>query len=83
MAAPRRLDISLTNAKALEMGFQLDTIKVSLERLKAVTDEKNKRIIEKQGFLLTINDSLLWSNYDRRMRICLMISVINLGDLRR
>jgi hypothetical protein len=62
LAAPRPLDISLTNAKALEMGFQPDTIKVSLERLKAVTDEKNKRIIERQGFLLTINDSLLWFN---------------------
>ena len=62
MAAPRPPDISLTNAKALEMGFQLDTIKVSLERLKAVANKKYKRIIERQGFLLTKNDSLLWSN---------------------
>jgi hypothetical protein len=40
MAAPRPFDVSLTNAKAMEMGFQPDTIKLSLERLKAVADEK-------------------------------------------
>ena len=36
MAAPRPLDVSLTNAKAMEMGFQPDTLKVSLEQMKAI-----------------------------------------------
>ena len=40
MAAPRPRDVSLTNAKALEIGFQPDAIKKSLERLKAVADKK-------------------------------------------
>ena len=40
MAAPRPRDVSLTNAKAMRMGFRPDPIKVSLERLKAVADEK-------------------------------------------
>ena len=40
MAAPRPFDVSLTNVKAMEMGFQPDTIKLSLERLKSVADEK-------------------------------------------
>ena len=34
MAAPRPRDVSLTNAKAMQMGFQPDSIRVSLERLK-------------------------------------------------
>ena len=40
MAAPRPRDVSLANAKAMEMGFQPDPIKVSLERLKAVDNKK-------------------------------------------
>lgn len=40
MAAPRPHDVSLTNAKAMQMGFQPDPIKVSLERLKAVANKK-------------------------------------------
>ena len=40
MAAPRPRDVSLTNAKATQMGFQPDPIKVSLERLKAVANKK-------------------------------------------
>ena len=36
MPAPRPRDVSLTNAKAMQMGFQPEPIKVSLERLKAV-----------------------------------------------
>ena len=40
MAAPRPRDVSLTNAKAMKMGFQLDPVKLSLERIKAVGNEK-------------------------------------------
>ena len=40
MAAPRPRDVSLTNAKAIQMGFQPDAIKESLERLKGVVDQK-------------------------------------------
>ena len=40
MAAPRPHDVSLTNAIAMQMGFQPDPIKVSLEQLKAVTDKR-------------------------------------------
>ena len=36
MPAPRPRDVSLTNAKALQMGFRPEPLKVSLERLKAV-----------------------------------------------
>lgn len=39
MAAPRPHDVSLTNAKAMQMGFQPDSIKVSLERLKTVANK--------------------------------------------
>jgi len=34
MAAPRPHDVSLTNAKAMQMGFRPDPIKASLERFK-------------------------------------------------
>jgi dTDP-4-dehydrorhamnose reductase len=40
MAAPRPRDVSLTNAKAMQMGFQPDPVKLSLERIKAVGNEK-------------------------------------------
>ena len=40
MAAPRPRDVSLSNAKALHLGFQPDAIKESLERLKADVDQK-------------------------------------------
>ena len=40
MAAPRPRDVSLTNAKAIQMGFRPDAIKESLERLKGVVDQK-------------------------------------------
>jgi dTDP-4-dehydrorhamnose reductase len=40
MAAPRPRDVSLTNAKAMQMGFQPDPVKVSLERIKAVSSKK-------------------------------------------
>jgi dTDP-4-dehydrorhamnose reductase len=40
MAAPRPRDVSLTNAKAMQMGFQPESIKVSLERLKTVANQK-------------------------------------------
>jgi len=40
MAAPRPGDVSLNNAKAMQMGFQPDPIKVSLERLEAVANKK-------------------------------------------
>ena len=40
MAAPRPRDVSLTNAKAMKMGFQLDPVKLSVERIKAVGNEK-------------------------------------------
>ena len=36
MPAPRPMDVSLTNAKAKQMGFHPEPIKVSLERLQAV-----------------------------------------------
>jgi dTDP-4-dehydrorhamnose reductase len=39
MAASRPHDVSLTNARAIQMGFQPDPIKVSLEQLKAVADK--------------------------------------------
>jgi dTDP-4-dehydrorhamnose reductase len=35
MAAPRPRDVSLTHEKATKMGFQPETIKASLKRLKA------------------------------------------------
>jgi len=38
MAAPRPLDVSLTHEKATKMGFQPETIKASLKRLKARAD---------------------------------------------
>lgn len=34
MPAPRPRDVSLANAKAMQMGFQPEPIKVSLMRLK-------------------------------------------------
>ena len=40
MAAPRPRDVSLNNAKAMQMGFRPDPIKVSLERLKTVANKK-------------------------------------------
>jgi dTDP-4-dehydrorhamnose reductase len=40
MAAPRPRDVSLTNVKAMQMGFQPESIKVSLERLKTVANQK-------------------------------------------
>lgn len=40
LAAPRPRDVSLTNAKAMQMGFQPDPIKASLERLKAEANKK-------------------------------------------
>jgi dTDP-4-dehydrorhamnose reductase len=40
MAAPRPSDVSLNNAKAMQMGFRPDPIKVSLERLKTVANKK-------------------------------------------
>jgi len=38
MAAPRPLDVSLTHEKAAKMGFQPETIKASLRRLKTRAD---------------------------------------------
>lgn len=38
MAAPRPRDVSLTHEKATKMGFQPETIKASLKRLKVRTD---------------------------------------------
>jgi dTDP-4-dehydrorhamnose reductase len=40
MAASRPRDVSLTNARAMQMGFQPDPEKLSLERIKAVSNEK-------------------------------------------
>ena len=40
MAAPRPHDVSLTNAKAMQMGFRPDPIKVSLKSLKTMIDQK-------------------------------------------
>jgi dTDP-4-dehydrorhamnose reductase len=40
MPAPRPSDASLNNAKAMQMGFRPDPIKVSLERLKTVANKK-------------------------------------------
>jgi dTDP-4-dehydrorhamnose reductase len=40
MAAPRPRDVSLTSAKAMQMGFQPNPVKLSLERVKAAGNEK-------------------------------------------